>query len=320
MLKKNLSVKQKELLEKKLYFNFVNSSQEFKSIFNNYKKQNNIKENKKISILYFFDNAMKKAINKESEEEFMFKDLQKLRKINNELLNQYGEKSKKEYHAIKNSKFDSKLSKGNFIDIFDDNLKKVSTSINANKEIKLPNINQENSIFDYKYIKKDNSFNKEIKKKTNINNLKNKNHSSFFTIRYNKNIIENLKKSKINNFNNSNNNQNEKIFNNFKINNKSVNNSFNNCPTKKRNKSSNENITNKYISSSNDTSLNTTLNYTSLQKPIIKKEMSFIETLDNMKNNSIREEKIYKYLFFRHNKKSIASNQKYNFMMQKYFS
>ena len=74
MLKKNLSVKQKELLEKKLYFNFDNSSQEFKSIFNNYKKQNNIKENKKISILYFFDNAMKKAINKESEEELMFKD------------------------------------------------------------------------------------------------------------------------------------------------------------------------------------------------------------------------------------------------------
>ncbi len=316
MLKKNLSDKQKELLEKKIYFNLDNSSEEFKSIFNQYKKQKDIRENKKISILYLFDKAMKKAINKESEEEFMFKDLKKLRKINNEFLDQYSEKSKQKYHQIKKSKFDSKLSKGNFMDIFDENTQNISLSINANKEIKLPNISQEKSIFEYKYMKKDNTFNKGIKKKTNIKNLKSKNHSSFFTIRYNKSIIEEKENSKINKFKSSNN----KNQNNFKINNKSVNNIINHCPIKKRNKSNNLKNTDKYIYSSNDTSVNSSINYTSLQKPIIKKEMSYIEILDNMKNNSIREEKIYKYLFFRHNKKSIASNQKYNFMMKKYFS
>ena len=46
MLKKNLSVKYKERLKKKLYFNLDNSSVEFKSIFNKYKIQ---KKHKKIS-------------------------------------------------------------------------------------------------------------------------------------------------------------------------------------------------------------------------------------------------------------------------------
>ena len=162
MLKKNLSVKYKERLKKKLYFNLDNSSLEFKSIFNKYKIQKKIQENKQMSILYL--------LNKESEQEFLFKDLKKLRKINDELLNQYGEKSKQEYHEIKKPKFDSKLAKNNFMDIIDDNKSNISLSINANNEIQLPNINQEKSILEYNYIKKENSFDKEKMISTNIIN------------------------------------------------------------------------------------------------------------------------------------------------------
>ena len=302
MLKKNLSVKYKERLKKKLYFNLDNSSVEFKSIFNKYKIQ-------------------EKAINKESEQEFLFKDLKKLRKINDELLNQYGEKSKQEYHEIKKPKFDSKLAKNNFMDIIDDNKSNISLSINANNEIQLPNINQEKSILEYNYIKKENSFDKEKMISTNINNLKSLNRSSFFTLRYNKSNIENIKKIKLNNFNYSNNrNKKQNIFNTFKKYNKSVNNSLNNSLNKKKNKNTELNNIKKYIHRSNDTSINKSLNCISYQKPIIKNEMSYIDTLDNIKEKSIREKKIYKHLFLRHNIKTKASNEKFNFMMKKYFS
>jgi len=321
MLKKNLSVKYKERLKKKLYFNLDNSSLEFKSIFNKYKIQKKIQENKQMSILYLFDKEREKAINKESEQEFLFKDLKKLRKINDELLNQYGEKSKQEYHEIKKPKFDSKLAKNNFMDIIDDNKSNISLSINANNEIQLPNINQEKSILEYNYIKKENSFDKEKMIRTNINNLKSLNRSSFFTLRYNKSNIENIKKIKLNNFNYSNNrNKKQNIFNTFKKYNKSVNNSLNNSLNKKKNKNTELNNIKKYIHRSNDTSINKSLNCISYQKPIIKNEMSYIDTLDNIKEKSIREEKIYKHLFLRHNIKTKASNEKFNFMMKKYFS
>ena len=60
-----------------------------------------LKNKKRNNLIYIFDEKRRIAENKESEEDYLLKDLKKLRIINQELINQYGDKAKEEYHKSK---------------------------------------------------------------------------------------------------------------------------------------------------------------------------------------------------------------------------
>jgi hypothetical protein len=47
--------------------------------------------------------------------------------------------------------------------------------------------------------------------------------------------------------------------------------------------------------------------------------MNYVQTLELVKNDFMNEEKTFKKLFCKYDYDIAASNQKYNFMMKKYF-
>jgi ABC-type lipoprotein release transport system permease subunit len=107
-------MKQKTL-DLKHFFYIDLSSNEFKKIIKKYKSNKpNSNEHLNFNLIQAFEQQRKEVENKETDEDFMLRDLKQLRKIENELLNNYGLKSKEEIHHIPQSKFVTKLDKSRF--------------------------------------------------------------------------------------------------------------------------------------------------------------------------------------------------------------
>ena len=82
MWRKQLTRRQQILNNKRLYFNFDNASYTFLSIFNNYNNyKNGLKQQKETNIVNLFDKERKKAEKKETEEDYIFNDMRKERRI-----------------------------------------------------------------------------------------------------------------------------------------------------------------------------------------------------------------------------------------------
>ena len=107
-------MKQKTL-DLKHFFYIDLSSNEFKKIIKKYKSNKpNSNEHLNFNLIQAFEQQRKEVENKETDEDFMLRDLKQLRKIETELLNNYGLKSKEEIHHIPESKFVTKIDKSRF--------------------------------------------------------------------------------------------------------------------------------------------------------------------------------------------------------------
>ncbi len=296
-LKINLSRKEIELRNKKLYFNIDNSSEQFKSIFNRYHdSQKNIKQRIKFNMLNIFDQEKRKVEDKESEEVFMFKDFMHLRKMNEEeSAKEYGKKSDEILHDVNNSKFRIKMPKNYFVKFFNDIQKNNVLKTNKNKEISLPSIlNNSETISESNLGKTQPSFltekkknKKKLKFHSYINfNKKNKKlkmtESSLFSIRINKKKIKELNNTEINKNQQFDSAENSNDNPNFSLNNHSIN-----CPN--------------------------------MKKSIYKRNWD-LNSIENIKKDCIKKEQNFRYLFLRHNDHFNVSHEKYNFIYQKYFS
>ena len=295
-LKINLSRKEIELRNKKLYFNIDNSSEQFKSIFNRYQdSQKNIKQRIKFNMLNIFDQEKRKVEDKESEEVFMFKDFMHLRKMNEESAKEYGKKSNEILHDVNNTKFRIKMPKNYFVKFFNDIQKNDVLKTNQNKEISLPSIlNNSETISESNLRKTQPSFlteKKKNKKKLKFHsyidfNQKNKKlkktESSLFSIRINKKKINELNNTEINKNQQFDSTENSNDNPNFSLNNHSIN-----CPN--------------------------------MKKSIYKRNWN-LNSIENVKKDCIKKEKNFRYLFLRYDNHFNVSHEKYNFIYQKYFS
>ena len=277
MRKKGLSRSEIALRNKKLYFNFDNASYAFIKILNKYKKTKRaMKQFRQFNIVNLFDQERKRAENKESEEDYMFKDLKYLRKVKEELQNEYGEKSKEEVHDIDPSKFKVKMPKNLFLDMFENNSLQKNNSLrtNSNNIITLPSI-----IKPYKHknlIGNNNNLNEKEEKEKNelFHKIKSTSGSSINSIRIeDNNITEPNQISQMESLNNSN-----------------------------------------VLSE-----VNRSVNFNHLKRPRNQKKMNYVQTLELVKNDFMNQEKSYRKLFCKYDYGIEASNQKYNFMMKKFF-
>ena len=267
-LKINLSRKEIELRNKKLYFNIDNSSEQFKSIFNRYQdSQKNIKQRIKFNMLNIFDQEKRKVEDKESEEDFMFKDFMHLRKMNEESGKEYGKKSNEILHNVNNTKFRIKTPKNYFVKFFNDIQKNNVLKTNQNKEISLPSILNNNETISEGNLEKTQPSLTE---------------SSLFSIRINKKTINELNNTEINKNQQFDSTENLNDNPNFSINNHSIN-----CPN--------------------------------MKKSIHKRNWN-LNSIENVKNDCIKKEKNFRYLFLRYDNHFNVSHEKYNFIYQKYFS
>ena len=277
MWKKGLSRSEIAIRNKKLFFNFDNASYAFINILNKYKKTKRaMKQFRQFNIVNLFDQERKRAENKESEEDYMFKDLKYLRKVKEELQNEYGEKSKEEVHDIDPSKFKVKMPKNLFLDMFENNSLQKNNSLrtNSNNIITLPSI-----IKPYKHknlIGNNNNLNEKEEKEKNelFHKIKSTSGSSINSIRIeDNNITEPNQISQMESLNNSN-----------------------------------------VLSE-----VNRSVNFNHLKRPRNQKKMNYVQTLELVKNDFMNQEKSYRKLFCKYDYGIEASNQKYNFMMKKYF-
>ena len=278
MRKKGLSRSEIALRNKKLYFNFDNASYAFIKILNKYKKTKRaMKQFHQFNIVNLFDQERKKAENKETEEDYIYKDLQYLRKVKEELQNEYGEKSKEEVHEVDQSKFKVKMPKNLFLDMFENNSLQKNNSLrtNSNNIITLPYIlkhKKHNNSINNNFLEKED---KEEKEKNELfHRIKSTNVSSLNSIRIeDNNITEPNQISQIDSLNNSN-----------------------------------------VLSD-----VNKSVNFYSLKRPKNQKKLNYVQTLELVKKDFMNQEKNYKRLFVKYDQGIAASNQKYNFMMKKYF-
>ena len=278
MRKKGLSRSEIALRNKKLYFNFDNASYAFIKILNKYKKTKRaMKQFHQFNIVNLFDQERKKAENKETEEDYIYKDLQYLRKVKEELQNEYGEKSKEEVHEVDQSKFKVKMPKNLFLDMFENNSLQKNNSLrtNSNNIITLPYIlkhKKHNNSINNNFLEKED---KEEKEKNELfHRIKSTNVSSLNSIRIeDNNITEPNQISQIDSLNNSN-----------------------------------------VLSD-----VNKSVNFYSLKRPKNQKKINYVQTLELVKKDFMNQEKNYKRLFVKYDQGIAASNQKYNFMMKKYF-
>ena len=275
MWKKGLSRSEIALRNKKLFFNFDNASYAFINILNKYKKTKRaMKQFRQFNIVNLFDQERKRVENKESEEDYMFKDLKYLRKVKEELQNEYGEKSKEEVHEVDQSKFKVKMPKNLFLDMFENNSLQKNNSLrtNSNNLITLPSI------------------------------IKQKRHNNSINInRYDKEEKEN-----------------DELFHKIKSTNINSLNSIrieDNNITEPNHISQVESLNNSNVLSD----VNRSVNYNYLRRPKNQKKMNYVQTLELVKNDFMNEEKSFKKLFCKYDYGIAASNQKYNFMMKKYF-
>ena len=278
MRKKGLSRSEIALRNKKLYFNFDNASYAFIKILNKYKKTKRaMKQFHQFNIVNLFDQERKKAENKETEEDYIYKDLQYLRKVKEELQNEYGEKSKEEVHEVDPSKFKVKMPKNLFLDMFENHSLQKNNSLrtNSNNIITLPYIlkhKKHNNSINNNFLEKED---KEEKEKNELfHRIKSTNVSSLNSIRIeDNNITEPNQISQIDSLNNSN-----------------------------------------VLSD-----VNKSVNFYSLKRPKNQKKINYVQTLELVKKDFMNQEKNYKRLFVKYDQGIAASNQKYNFMMKKYF-
>ena len=275
MWKKGLSRSEIAIRNKKLFFNFDNASYAFINILNKYKKTKRaMKQFRQFNIVNLFDQERKRAENKESEEDYMFKDLKYLRKVKEELQNEYGEKSKEEVHDIDPSKFKVKMPKNLFLDMFENHSLQKNNSLrtNSNNIITLPSIIKQKRHNNSINI---NRYDKEEKEKDELfHKIKSTNITSLNSIRIeDNNITEPNQISQIDSLNNSN-----------------------------------------VLSD-----VNKSVNFYSLKRPKNQKKINYVQTLELVKKDFMNQEKNYKRLFVKYDQGIAASNQKYNFMMKKYF-
>ena len=277
MRKKGLSRSEIAIRNKKLFFNFDNASYAFINILNKYKKTKRaMKQFRQFNIVNLFDQERKKAENKETEEDYIYKDLQYLRKVKEELQNEYGEKSKEEVHDIDPSKFKVKMPKNLFLDMFENHSLQKNNSLrtNSNNIITLPSI-----IKPYKHknlIGNNNNLNEKEEKEKNelFHKIKSTSGSSINSIRIeDNNITEPNQISQMESLNNSN-----------------------------------------VLSE-----VNRSVNFNHLKRPRNQKKMNYVQTLEFVKNDFMNQEKSYRKLFCKYDYGIEASNQKYNFMMKKFF-
>ena len=283
MWKKNLKRLGISIKKKNLFFNVDHSSTVFKSIINNYLEQQKLKNQKKTNLIYLFDQKRRIAENKESEEDYLFKDLKKLRLINQELINQYGDKAKEEYHDISPNKINIKMEKKIFFDGLDVKENNKTNYIEEEGEekrfIHLP------KIFHYKK----NSY--QLKKnfpyfRNGTNSIKQFQKTSTIS---EKDLTRNKKKSLFN----------VKSYDGISIqdNNIITKNSVEHFSEKKKNNTKSMKLIKK--------------------KP--KQQINYIETLNAARKDFMKKERSYKQLFKSNDYGCSESNRKYHYMMQKYF-
>ena len=285
MWKKNLKRLGISIKKKNLFFNVDQSSSVFKSIINNYLDEQKSKNKKKNNLIFIFDQKRRAVENKESEEDYLLKDLKKLRIIDHELINQYGDKAKEEYHDISPNKINIKMEKKLFLDGLDIKENNKTNYIEEEQEekrfIHLPKIfhYKKNSCQlkkNYPYFRKGNSSIKQLQKTST---------------RSEKDLTRNKKKSL------------------FNI--KSYDGIFIQDNTITKNP-----IEQKYEKNKNNTK---SMKLMKLIKKKPKKQINYIDTLNEVRKDFMKKERSYKQLFKSNDYGCSESNRKYHYMMQKYF-
>ena len=281
MWKKNLKRLGISLKKKNFFFNVDNSSTVFKRIINNYLEEQKLKNKKRNNLIYIFDEKRRIAENKESEEDYLLKDLKKLRIINQELINQYGDKAKEEYHDISPNKINLKTEKKIFFYGLD--VKENNKTNNLEEEQEEKTIIHLPKIFHYKK----NSY----QLKQNIPYFRKRNNS----IKYQKtstisekDLSRNHKKPLFN----------VKSFDGISI--------QDTLTTKNQ-------IEHIYEKNKNNTKSMKLIK----KKP--KQQINYIDTLNEARKDFMKKERSYKQLFKSNDYGCSESNRKYHYMMQKYF-
>lgn len=269
---------------KKIYFNVGHSSQIFKSIMNDYLEDQKLKKQKKHKLIYLFDQQKRKIENKESEKDFLFRDLKHLRRMNQEILNQYGGKAKEGYYNIDSNKYKMKMEKNLF---FDDEEKKNK------KHYSLENLEDKKFI----YLPKIFQYNK------NVQNLKKNLHRNNY-----KSIHPSRKESQYSGISNESNFTRKKKPSLFNL--KSFDGVYENH---ERKNSINEVINN--LKSEGNKSQEKIIKNNKKEK---KNEL-YIDTLDKARRDFIRKERRFNRLFTSNDYGCKESNKKYNYTIQHYF-
>ena len=281
MWKKNLKRLGISLKKKNFFFNVDNSSTVFKRIINNYLEEQKLKNKKRNNLIYIFDEKRRIAENKESEEDYLLKDLKKLRIINQELINQYGDKAKEEYHDISPNKINLKTEKKIFFYGLD--VKENNKTNNLEEEQEEKTIIHLPKIFHYK--KNSNQL------KQNIPYFRKRNNS----IKYQKtSTISEKDLSR---------NQKKPLFNVKSFDGISIQ---DNLTTKNQ-------IDHIYEKNKNNTKSMKLIK----KKP--KQQINYIDTLNEARKDFMKKERSYKQLFKSNDYGCSESNRKYHYMMQKYF-
>ena len=281
MWKKNLKRLGISLKKKNFFFNVDNSSTVFKRIINNYLEEQKLKNKKRNNLIYIFDEKRRIAENKESEEDYLLKDLKKLRIINQELINQYGDKAKEEYHDISPNKINLKTEKKIFFYGLD--VKENNKTNNIEEEQEEKTIIHLPKIFHYK--KNSNQL------KQNIPYFRKRNNS----IKYQKtSTISEKDLSR---------NQKKPLFNVKSFDGISIQ---DNLTTKNQ-------IEHIYEKNKNNTKSMKLIK----KKP--KQQINYIDTLNEARKDFMKKERSYKQLFKSNDYGCSESNRKYHYMMQKYF-
>ena len=281
MWKKNLKRLGISLKKKNFFFNVDNSSTVFKRIINNYLEEQKLKNKKRNNLIYIFDEKRRIAENKESEEDYLLKDLKKLRIINQELINQYGDKAKEEYHDISPNKINLKTEKKIFFYGLD--VKENNKTNNIEEEQEEKTIIHLPKIFHYK--KNSNQL------KQNIPYFRKRNNS----IKYQKtSTISEKDLSR---------NQKKPLFNVKSFDGISIQ---DNLTTKNQ-------IDHIYEKNKNNTKSMKLIK----KKP--KQQINYIDTLNEARKDFMKKERSYKQLFKSNDYGCSESNRKYHYMMQKYF-
>ena len=311
-------MKQKTL-DLKHFFYIDLSSNEFKKIIKKYKsnKQNSNDHLKSFNLIQAFEQQRKEVENKETDEDFMLRDLKQLRKIETELLNNYGLKSKEEIHHIPESKFVTKIDKSRFNNLIL-NLKKNNQN----------NIQYFNK---FKYKNKKNNNNNENNNNENNNNENNNNNNENNNNENNNNNKKHNKKKSviklpfINNKNRFNPDSSfysqmplDKSINVTKENLLTINNDYNNNENSFLNNKINQSqrldsIRENYYSFTDGNNNNKSNNkYKNIKR-------NYIQILNNEKNNFTNEKKKYQKLFDSNDYGYKRSKIKYNYLIEKYF-
>ena len=278
----------KKKLDLKHYYYIDMSSSEFKNIISKYKspKNESNEELKTFNLIQAFEQQKKEVENKESDEDFMLRDLKQLRRIETELLENYGLKSKEEHFPIPESKFETKIDKSKFQNlIFGLNKRNnLNNFVNNNKKK-----NKKKTVINLPYInnKNDTSFNP---------------NSSFYSqMPLDKSI--NVTKQSIMSIN-----ENEKSF---------ISNNNNVCNSQRL-----EPIREKYYYTEKN-QINNNKNIESLKnnKKNKNKEIrrNYIQILNHEKNKFTNEKKKYQKLFGNNDYGYKKSKMKYHYLMEKYF-